>query len=231
MRTRIKICGITRAEDLDAAIDAGVDALGFVFYSKSPRYIKPLEVKKLLRRAPAWITSVGLFVNSNIEEVNRAAGESQVSHIQLHGDESPQECESLDRPVVKAIRLALVNDFSSRSSYEEAIEVKSKEVEFFSSVCSAVLFDVDSPGFGGSGISFDWGILNNILNLTDKRWVLSGGLSIDNIKLAIRKFNPPCVDISSGVEEVIKGKLQKGKKDRVKIFNFVKSVELANKVE
>ena len=147
MRTRIKICGLTRESDLDAAVEAGVDAVGFVFYGASPRAVSMDRARILARRLPAWVASVGLFVNASKDEVLRTAETVGLSHLQLHGDETPSDCTGLGRPVIKAIRVRATTD--AQSVDREAKRLRALMTDF--SNCQAVLLDADSAGFGGSG--------------------------------------------------------------------------------
>ena len=226
MRTRIKICGITRKKDVESAVEAGVDALGFVFYSKSPRYIPPVKVKEIIKNIPAWVNIVGLFVNSTTDEINKTSDLLGLTHLQLHGDETIEACKMLNRPVIKAIRIPNSNS-SNKSSYDKNIENLLLTSKDYLEYCTAILFDSFSAEYGGSGKNFDWSNLNTISKLFVNNWVLSGGLSIENVAEAIKKYSPPCIDVSSGVEERKYGKLQKGIKDKLKIESFVNAVNLA----
>lgn len=228
MRTRIKICGLTRSQDVDAAVDAGVDALGFVFYEKSPRYISPSEAQSLIRRIPAWMSAVGLFVNASKPEILRAAETAGLSHIQLHGDEKPQDCLDLGRPVIKALR---VKPTPSPAAFEAERARLRGEISQYAG-CQAVLLDADSAGFGGSGKAFDWGLLGvGLFKGTpfERSWVLSGGLESGSVGEAIARLLPPCVDVSSGVEQLVDGATQKGQKDSERIRQFVDAVSKADR--
>ena len=227
MRTRIKICGITRKVDVETAIEAGVDALGFVFYSKSPRYISPVEAKEIIKIIPAWVSIVGLFVNSTFEEINRVSDVSGLTHLQLHGDETVKACKMLNRPVIKAIRIPFQGS-SEINLYDENIKKLLLSSRDYLEYCSAVLFDSFSDGYGGSGESFDWSYLDSISKYFGNNWVLSGGLDAANISKVVKQYSPPCIDVSSGVEEKKCGKLQKGSKDKLKIISFVNAVNLAS---
>ena len=222
MRTRIKICGLTREEDVEAVLDAGADALGFVFYSSSPRFVSPTRARQLISLCPAWVSTVGLFVNSSREEILRISDISGINQIQLHGDESIDDCKKLYRPVVKAIRIAVKKNSNDRdydNMLNQLIESK-RYLEF----CSAVLLDADSPSFGGSGKSFDWNVLNQVGSIFGRKWVLSGGLNEKNILSAINLYKPPSIDVSSGVETTQNGSTIKGVKDREKIKVFVNKI-------
>jgi phosphoribosylanthranilate isomerase len=226
VRTRIKICGLTREEDVESVLDMGVDALGFVFYNSSPRYVSPVRARDLISLCPAWVCTVGLFVNSSREEILRISDISGINQIQLHGDELIDDCKSLYRPVVKAIRIPVKKNPNKRDYdklFHQLIESK-RYLDF----CSAVLLDADSSGFGGSGKSFDWNVLNEVGSLFGNRWVLSGGLNIKNISSAIDLYKPPSIDVSSGVETSQNGLIIKGVKDREKIKVFVDTVAKKN---
>ncbi|MEN9772891.1 MAG: hypothetical protein RJA58_1534 [Pseudomonadota bacterium] len=232
MRTRIKICGLTREGDVDAAIDAGVDALGFVFYRQSPRAVLPDRARALVRRMPAWVASVGLFVNASKDEILRTADLVGLSHIQLHGDETAQDCQGLGRPVIKAIRVRATAD--EQSLEMEASRIRGLVAEF--SDCQAVLLDADSAGFGGSGHAFDWAVVDRAglgrgaskAPSNGAAWVLSGGLESGSVGQSILRLRPPCVDVSSGVERLEGGRPVKGEKDALRIGAFVNAVRLAD---
>ena len=226
MRTRIKICGLTREEDVESVLEAGVDALGFVFYSSSPRFVSPERARQLINLCPAWVSTVGLFVNSSREEILRTSDISGINQIQLHGDESVNDCKKLFRPVVKAIRIPTKknpNKLDYDNMLNQLIESK-RYLEF----CSAVLLDADSPSFGGSGKSFDWNVLNQVGSIFGRKWVLSGGLNEKNILSAINLYKPPSIDVSSGVETTQNGSTIKGVKDREKIKVFVNKIRKMN---
>ena len=157
MRTRIKICGLTREEDVESVLDAGVDALGFVFYTSSPRFVSPERARQLTSLCPAWVSTVGLFVNSSREEISRISDISGINQIQLHGDESIDDCKKLSRPVVKAIRISSKKN-PNKGDYDNILSqlIESKRYLDF---CSAILLDADSPSYGGSGKSFNWNVL------------------------------------------------------------------------
>ena len=220
MRTRIKICGLTRPQDVDAAVEAGVEAIGLVFYPASPRFVDIEAARQLVRRLPAWMASVGLFVNASREQILRTADAVGLSHLQLHGDETPEDCQGFGRPVIKAIRLP-----AGQGGLSAAALVKLSQPY---GGCAAVLFDADSAGFGGSGQSFDWACLDRAREDLGWAWVLSGGLSLDNVGDAVKRLRPPAVDVSSGVEQVVDGRPQKGIKDPVRIQAFVNAVRMAD---
>ncbi|MGA1228137.1 MAG: phosphoribosylanthranilate isomerase [Burkholderiaceae bacterium] len=217
MRTRIKICGITRLEDAQAAAALGADAIGLVFYPKSPRAVGLEQARCLAKAVAPWMSVVGLFVNAERAQVLETAQAVGLSHIQLHGDEDPAACRDLGRPVVKALRVSgattadglitLVNQFRDDAS---------------------LLFDADSSGFGGSGMAFDWQILKAVGPHLPTNWVLSGGLESGTVSQAIATLGPPAVDVSSGVERLLDGELVKGVKDLDRMKAFVHAVARAN---
>jgi phosphoribosylanthranilate isomerase len=191
---KVKICGITNYEDAVAAIDMGADMLGFNFFPGSPRFITPHDAEILINRLPAFVDTVGLFVNETVEKINEVLTLCQLNWIQLHGDEDPQFCRSfLSRNVktMKAIRVKDHNDIESART-------------FFT---DAVLLDAFDPAkYGGTGVSFDWNIIGNI----SQRIFLAGGINPDNIASAV-KLGVYGVDICSGIESA------PGKKDHKKM--------------
>jgi phosphoribosylanthranilate isomerase len=195
---RVKICGITNIEDALAAVDYGADALGFVFFPESPRYVSPETVRDITSFLPPFITTVGVFVNEERQKIREAMQYAGMDVLQLHGSEPPDYCTIWHR-VIRALR---VKDFTDL-----------KPLEACSSV-SAFLLDTYSPGhFGGTGQIFNWDIA-----VEAKRWgniILSGGLNPDNIGKAIQRVMPYAVDVSSGIEE------KKGKKDLKKMRLFI----------
>lgn len=226
MRTRIKICGLTREQDVDAAIEAGVDALGFVFYSQSPRSVSPMRARELIRQVPAWVSTVGLFVNASRSEMLSVADQAGISHFQLHGDESPEDCRHLGRPVIKALR---VKTGLQGPAVNEEISRLCGQVKAFVD-CQGLLFDSETAGYGGSGQPFDWAMLAAVLAQFPVRratWVLSGGLESGSVGNAIARLSPPCVDVSSGVESLKDGKPLRGIKDAARITSFVDAVNAA----
>jgi phosphoribosylanthranilate isomerase len=169
---------------------------------------------------------VGLFVNAPASEICAVADTVGLSHIQLHGDEKPEFYSGLGRPVVKAIRLPAVSAEVPGQAGAGSAAVQSQLIESqgWKDIAQAVLFDADSAGFGGSGRSFDWGLLAQGTQPLGRHWVLSGGLGPHNIQEALLQLNPPAVDVSSGVEQLLDGRLQKGMKDPVRIDAFMKAV-------
>ena len=207
VRTRVKICGITRLEDALVAIDAGADALGFVFYAPSPRYVQPARAAEIIQQLPPFVTTTALFVDAPAAEVAAILAQTQVDLLQFHGDETQEYCTQFARPYFKAVRMS------------PELDVK-REVGRYHSA-RAVLLDAYRPGVpGGTGETFDW---ERIPADLDKPLILAGGLDQENVQRAIQKVRPYAVDVSGGVE------LSKGLKDRSKITIFMKEVARANK--
>lgn len=204
-RTRIKICGITRQEDADAAVAAGADALGFVFYEPSPRNVNVDQAAEIIRSLPAFVTSTALFVNADVAFVQRVIDATGLDLLQFHGDEDVAYCEQFDRPYMKAIRM------------KPGVDIQA-ECERYASA-AAILLDAYRPGVpGGTGESFDW---DRIPSGLKKPIVLAGGLEPDNIRRAVETVRPFAVDVSGGVEA------SKGIKDKVKIEKFTLEVTRA----
>jgi len=215
-RTRIKICGITREQDLRAAVDAGADALGFVFYPKSPRYIAPAQFAALGPSLPPFVSGVGLFVNAAVEEVREAVNAGPIALLQFHGDETAEQCaaiaDAVKRPFVRAYRVK--PDTSPFDLLESEAQYRAASPWF-----SGLLLDTWVDAYGGAGKVFDWSLIPKELA---PRVVLSGGLSVQNVTSAVMRVRPFAVDISSGVEE------SKGIKDARKIAAFVDAVRAAD---
>lgn len=204
-RTRIKICGITRACDLSDAVAAGVDALGFVFYPPSPRFLAMEAAAELVRKVPPLVTRVGLFVNADPVFVRSVMEAVPLELLQFHGEESAEYCEQFGKPYLKAARVRPDLDL----------------LEFARAYPSAqgLLLDAWVEGYGGAGQSFDWSLIPGELPLP---MVLSGGLHVDNVGEAVSKIHPWAVDVSSGVEYA------KGVKDAGKMAAFVAAVRTAD---
>lgn len=215
-RTRIKICGITREQDLRAAVDAGADAIGFVFYPKSPRYIAPARLAALAPAMPPFVSGVGLFVNASVEQVREAVDAGPIALLQFHGDETAEQCAAIaaavKRPFVRAYRVK--PDTSAADLLESEAQYRTASAWF-----SGLLLDTWVDAYGGAGKVFDWSLIPKELA---PRVVLSGGLSVQNVTGAVMRVRPLAVDISSGVEE------SKGIKDARKIAAFVDAVRAAD---
>lgn len=206
MRTRVKICGITRLDDALAACRAGADALGFVFYPPSPRNVDPKVVRDMLCALPPFVTTVGLFVDPDPAFVGSVLRAVRLDLLQFHGDETAQQCERYDVPYIKAVRMRA--------------EVDLLEYAHRFNRSRALLLDSYVSGIqGGTGIRFDWKLIPGDLALPV---VLSGGLDPDNIAEAIRSVRPAAVDVSSGVEAA------KGIKDPQRISRFIAGVRNAD---
>ncbi|MBL0354578.1 MAG: phosphoribosylanthranilate isomerase [Candidatus Dechloromonas phosphoritropha] len=205
MKTCIKICGLTREEDVDAAVAAGVDALGFVFYPSSPRYVSPQRAAELAQRIPPFVDVVGLFVNESPEAVHAVCAALPISLLQFHGDEDATYCRQFARPYLRAARVRPGLDL----------------VEFARAFPDArgLLLDAFVDGYGGGGDVFDWTLIPPDL---PGFLVLSGGLTATNVGEAMRRVRPVAVDVSSGVE------MGKGIKDHSKIAAFVAAVRKAD---
>lgn len=213
-RTRIKFCGLTRAEDVSAAIGAGADALGFVFFSKSRRSVGIEQVRGLRAALPAFVDAVALFVNPEPEYVQEVINTVSPDLLQFHGTEPPHECERYGKRYMKAFRVG-------GPGMETREEVLAECRRYHSA--SAWLFDSYSAGYGGSGEGFDLSLLGGVLNAHDARpLVLAGGLSAGNVAASIRKLRPYAVDVSSGIEEA------PGIKSASKMADFFEAVRGAD---
>jgi phosphoribosylanthranilate isomerase len=196
---KIKICGITNLEDAKAAVDFGADALGFVFYGKSPRSVSPARAASIISKLPPFISTVGVFVDESPEEIRKIAKETSIGIIQLHGDEPPEACR-LPGSVIKGIRVKSLESLDPLTAYQEYV--------------SAFLLDAYAPDMpGGTGQVFNWDIAVEAKKFG--RVILAGGLNHENISEAVRRVRPYAVDVSSGVE------LGKGKKDLLKMKLFI----------
>lgn len=207
MRTRIKICGITRSEDGEAAVRCGADALGFLFWEPSPRYIAPARAKAIVHAAGPLVATVGVFVNPSRDAVEQAIAESGISMLQFHGEETADFCASFGRPYIKAFKVGQQPDLL-------------KSAESFVTAAGWLFDAFDAKQVGGTGATFDWTLIPG--NLA-RPLVLSGGLDVDNIGTAIRRLCPFAVDVSSGVETG-----GKGIKDAAKINAFIQGVRSAD---
>lgn len=224
-RTRIKICGLTREQDVDAAVEAGADAVGFVMYDKSPRFVSVDRAVALARRLPAFVTPVLLFVNADATEVIAATSSLAGAVVQFHGDETPAQCLAATgggaRPWLRAARIPL----------DEAQPFDLVKFASDHSRAQAILLDAHVEGFGGGGKAFNWSRLPPSVNA---HLVLSGGLTPANVIDGILQVRPRCktlaVDVSSGVEAcATAGALLKGIKDAGKINRFVAAVRAADR--
>ena len=205
-RTRIKICGLTREEDVVSAVEAGADAIGFVFYPPSSRAIDPDRALQLVRLVPPFVTTVGLFVNAEAGDVRAAIDAAGLQLLQFHGDEDEAACNRFGVPYIKAARM------------RPGIDLINYATSFPSA--RGILVDAYVDGFGGGGKVFDWGLIPE--QGLDKPLILSGGLNSDNVTEAVARVRPWAVDVSSGVEQA------KGIKDPQRIAAFVAGVRHAD---
>ncbi|QKM62515.1 phosphoribosylanthranilate isomerase [Polynucleobacter antarcticus] len=209
--TRVKICGLMSPEDTDAAVASGVDAIGFVFYPPSPRFVSPAIAASLISRLPAGVDAVGLVVNASNAQFEAIRAVAPITLWQFHGDETPDDCQRLaaGQPWIKAARVGAqfaFDDFSLQ--YRQA---------------NAFLLDALVEGYGGGGIPFDWqGIPQAWISANAPQVVLSGGLNVHNVADAIARLHPCAVDVSSGVE------ISKGVKDHVLMREFIQAVRAAD---
>jgi phosphoribosylanthranilate isomerase len=204
---RIKICGITSIQDAQAAVYFGADALGFIFYPSSPRYIHPSDAAAIIHNLPPFVTCVGLFVNTGYEMLEKTVSDTGIDLVQFHGDESEKLCELSPKPWIKAIRVGEKTDLAAESKrYNAAI---------------ALLLDTKVHGsYGGTGQTFDWSLVPKNI---DKPIILAGGLHSENVTAAINMTSPYAVDVSGGVES------KKGVKDHAKMEEFIKRVHSIEK--
>ncbi len=216
-RTRIKICGLTREADVDEAIDAGADALGFVLYAKSPRHVTLQRAAELVARLPPFVTPVLLFVNASPQDVRAATDTLPQALLQFHGDETPAQCDAAGRPYLRAARIGADGDVA----HVHDGKVKTALLDFarlFSSA-QALLLDAHVETFGGGGKVFDWSQLPPSVPLPV---VLSGGLNPANVTDGVLHVRPWAVDVSSGVE------ISKGVKSGPLMRRFCKAVQEAD---
>ncbi len=204
--TRIKICGITREQDVHAVANSSADALGLVFYAKSPRHVDLQQAAQLARAVPPFVTVVGLFVNPTVDYVREVLAQVALDVLQCHGEETPEFCAQFGKPYLKAIRVKPgVNLVECASRYASA---------------QGLLLDAFVEGTqGGTGESFDWALIPPDLQLPV---ILSGGLHAGNVAAAIAQVQPYAVDVSSGVEAA------KGIKDAAKVAAFINEVRRAD---
>lgn len=199
---RSKICGITRLEDALAAVAAGADAIGLVFYARSPRAVSVQQAQAILAGLPPFVTTVGLFVDMPQNEIEAVLAAVPLDLLQFHGNECAADCDALARPYIKALRVRAEDDVAALvDAYPGA---------------RAVLLDTYVDGVpGGTGQAFDWALVPTVLS---KPVILAGGLTADNVAAAITQVRPYAVDVSGGVEA------SKGIKDAAKVKDFVRAV-------
>jgi phosphoribosylanthranilate isomerase len=200
-KVRIKICGLTRNQDVQIAVAEGVDALGFVLYAPSPRAVTAEQAASLIRHAPAFVTTVALFVDESAEEIYRVLDVCSFDLLQFHGDETPEFCRQFNRPYMKAIRVRSAEDI--QCAVQQYPDTK------------ALLLDAYVENLpGGTGQAFDWRLIPEL----SIPWVLAGGLNANNVADAVNQVKPFAVDVSGGVEA------SKGIKDVQKIKDFISEV-------
>jgi phosphoribosylanthranilate isomerase len=196
---KVKICGITNLEDAMFAAGCGADALGFVFFSDSPRYIDPVKAGEIIDALPPFISTVGVFADADENFVKHAVNESGVGILQFHGSEGPDYCSSFGMPYLKAFKIRGMESLDALKDYQDA---------------AAFLLDTYSDKeMGGTGVAFNWDIA--VAAKPYGRIILAGGLTPDNVAEAVRKVGPYAVDVSSGVEAL------KGKKDPEAVRKFI----------
>ncbi len=202
MRTRIKFCGITRAEDAAIAAELGVDAIGLVFYAGSPRYVTISQAVEIVSNLSAFVSVVGLFVDAQEAEIREVLDNVQIDCLQFHGDEPPEACRRYNKRYIKAIRMREnTNVLSVTRRYNDA---------------DGLLLDAYHPDAkGGTGGRFDWGMVPEVSLLPI---ILAGGLEASNVRMAIKEVNPYALDVSSGIES------GKGIKNKAKMTAFINAV-------
>ena len=206
-QVKVKICGMTNLKDVKVAVDGGVDAVGFIFYKKSPRSVTMQAVRKIVLELPPFVDSVGVFVNETAEQINKIADRCNLDRVQLHGNESPTFCKKIRRRVIKAIRVKDIQSLKKLSDYP---------------VSSFLLDTFSEDQYGGTGRVFDWN-----LAYPAKKYgpiILAGGLTPNNVRQAIQRIQPYGVDVCSGVES------QPGIKDHKKMKAFIKNVKAERKI-
>ena len=205
-QVKVKICGMTNLKDVKVAVDGGVDAVGFIFYKKSPRSVTMQAVREIVLELPPFVDSVGVFVNETAEQINKIADHCKLDRVQLHGDESPAFCKKIRRRVIKAIRIKDIQSLKKLSDYP---------------VSSFLLDTFSEDQYGGTGRVFDWN-----LAYPAKKYgpiILAGGLTPNNVRQAIQRIQPYGVDVCSGVES------QPGIKDHKMMQTFLKNVKAERK--
>jgi phosphoribosylanthranilate isomerase len=208
-RTRIKVCGLTREADVDAAVEAGADAIGFVLYDKSPRHVSAARAGELARRLPPFVTPVVLLVNADAVLLAQVLAAVPHALLQFHGDESPAACAAPARPFIRAARMAAGFDLLDFARQFEAAQ--------------ALLVDAHVDGYGGGGQVFDWSLLAGLPASVARNLILSGGLHAGNVGEGVRLVRPWAVDVSSGVEGA------KGIKDAARLTEFCQAVREADR--
>ena len=205
MAYRTKICGITNVEDALAAVAAGANALGFLLYRRSPRYVDPMKVQQIVAQLPPFVLPVGVFVNEEIKIVRDLMDTCGLALAQLHGEETAAYCRELGRPVLKALRLRDRSTFLALAEFQGRAGVRGFVLDAFS-----------DEAYGGTGQAVDWSLAKEVAQAATV--VLAGGLTAENVGQALRAVQPYGVDVSSGVE------VAPGKKDHEKVRAFLRAV-------
>lgn len=216
-RTRIKLCGLSRAEDVAVAVECGADAIGLVFYPPSPRHVTPGQAGRLLQGLPPYITAVGLFVNAGLEQVRETIAAAPISMLQFHGDETPEQCaeiaQAVRRPYMRALRIRPEMTAADLLEFDRLYRASGL-------LFSGLLLDTWSDAYGGTGKVFDWSLIPADIA---RQAVLSGGLNVQNVTDAVRSVRPHAVDVSSGIESA------KGVKDAALMRAFIAAVRDADR--
>jgi phosphoribosylanthranilate isomerase len=210
-RTRIKLCGMTREEDVDAAVALGIDAIGLIFYGPSPRYVSIEQAARLVARLPLSIDAVGVFVDASRAHIDEVLDRVPLTLLQLHGDETPEQCAGFRIPFIKVARVRPALDLLEfAAAFDQAV---------------ALLLDTHTAVYGGSGKVFDWSLVPPALTGPDaaRPVVLSGGLNAANVADGIARVRPAAVDALSGIESA------KGIKDATAMRDFVAAVRSADR--
>ncbi len=198
---KIKVCGLTEPQNALAVTKCGIDAIGLVFYNKSPRYITIKQAQQIINVIPPFINRVALFVNHSEKFIKNVIDSVAIDTLQFHGNETPKQCEKYNMPFIKAIKVNNNTNFS-------------KIITDYCNCCG-LLLDADSNLYGGSGETFNW----SLVPITNKPIIIAGGLNKNNVVAAINTTNPYAIDVSSGVETV------KGIKDIIKVRQLIKAIE------
>ena len=206
---KVKICGITNRDDAQTAVEAGADALGFVMYKKSPRWVEPAVARAIIAELPPFILPIGVFVNEDVGTVRSLVDECGFALAQLHGDESASYCQQLGRPTLKALRLKDRGSFLALAEFQGRAGVRGFLIDAFS-----------EKAYGGTGQTVDWTLAAEVAGTIPI--LLAGGLTPSNVAEAVQRVRPYGVDVSSGVE------LTPGKKDREKVQAFLEAVRLVS---
>jgi phosphoribosylanthranilate isomerase len=205
-KMRVKVCGITNTDDAAICTELGADALGFIFYPRSKRYIEPAKAKEIIQKLPLFINKVGVFVNADLQYVNDIAADTGLTAVQLHGEEDSKYAEEIKLPVIKSFRVNRDFDFNLLKQFNKAV----------------ILLDtLSNSAYGGTGEVFHWEIIPEYIR---KSIILAGGISTENIEKVYSEINPQAVDLSSSLEE------KPGKKDHNKVRNFFNElIKMRNK--